>query len=276
MQLPFVKYHGAGNDFILIDDRREIFPTDPSAIVPYLCHRMHGIGADGVILLQGSDRPPFRMRIFNADGSEPAMCGNGLRCFVDFLHGLGLVEHEVSVETASGVLQCRWGPEQVAVNLGRVRLITQSLPLLVSDQWFDVHIVDSGVPHGVIFVDDVQQICLKTLGPQIRHHAVFAPHGVNVNIASVQKGGSIEVRTYERGVEAETLACGTGVAAVVWVASFFHCLPEVVPIITQGRQPMAVRRLDTQEMELIGPVARVFEGYLPLCQAMQHSPLPFP
>jgi diaminopimelate epimerase len=260
MQVPFAKYHGSGNDFILIDDRKGDFPHDRSDFISHLCHRRHGIGADGVILLQCSNLAHFRMRIFNADGSEPAMCGNGLRCFVDFLRSLHLIEEIVQVETGSGVLECRWAPGRIAVNLGTPRLLCHHLPLSVAGRQLEVHVVDSGVPHCIVFAPDVQAVPLEALGPQLRHHAQFFPHGVNVNVASVHEHGRLSVRTYERGVEGETSACGTGVAAVAWLAARMHPLGEMIPVMTQGGEELAVRLLASREVELMGPAVRVFEG----------------
>ncbi len=262
MQLSFVKYHGAGNDFILIDNREGVFPTHSVGFIAQLCHRMYGIGADGILLLEHSTRAPFRMRIFNADGSEAAMCGNGLRCFVDFLHRLGLIEHEVQVETGKGVLACRWTLEHIAVNLGVPTLLAEQLSLSVAGRQLEVHVVDSGVPHCILFVPDVQAVPLEILGPQLRYHPHFSQGGVNVNVASVQKDGSLAVRTYEQGVEGETLACGTGVAATAWLSIKMHGLGEVVSVLTQGGAELVVHRLASGEVELIGPVVRVFEGFI--------------
>lgn len=266
VSLDFAKYHGAGNDFILFDDRENRFPLDPE-LIRSLCHRRLGIGADGVILLQRSEVADFRMRIFNADGSEPTMCGNGVRCLVDFIRHLQLPYSQVRLETGHGIVSCRWQAGRVGVNLGMPRLLHQSLSLPeVPDP---IHVVDTGVPHAILFVEETTQIDLAKLGPLIRFHKQFYPAGVNVTIASLSPFGELMIRTYERGVEAETLACGTGAAAAAWMAAELFDLPPSILIRTAScpsdQKPelevhLLSKKGEKAEVELFGPATCVYEG----------------
>ncbi|MBY0529943.1 MAG: diaminopimelate epimerase [Rhabdochlamydiaceae bacterium] len=263
--ISFAKYHGLGNDFILIDDREEVVPLDQPGWICRLCDRRLGIGADGVILLQLSELARFRMRIFNADGSEPAMCGNGIRCLVHFIRQLGIPDESLAIETASGVLSCRWENGKIAVRLGVPQILHRDLSLEVEGWHLTVHLVDTGVPHCILFVPDVSLAPMEMLAPVLRSHPRFGPHGANVNFASLEPCGSIALRTFERGVEGETLACGTGAAAVGWMACLLHELQETIPISTRLTPPGAsaellVRCSQERGVELIGPAVLVFQG----------------
>lgn len=249
--IAFSKYQGAGNDFILIDDRVSNFPIH---LVEKLCHRRLGIGADGVILLQNSRKAAFRMRIFNSDGKEAAMCGNGIRCLFDFARTLGFKEESYLVETMDAILQCRAVGDRVSVLLAPPQLIVHNLPLL--DNRIDVW--NTGVPHAVLFVDELDKVPVAELGYLIRHHGHFQPHGVNVNFAS-HENGLLRMRTYERGVEGETLACGTGAAAVALSAHKRYNLPSPLQIYASSNDLLEVNVAEGK-IELIGPVKAVFHG----------------
>ena len=261
MKIPFVKYHGAGNDFVLIDDRTLFFPLEQSPLISSLCHRSQGIGADGLILLQPSAKADFQMRIFNADGSEPAMCGNGIRCLAAFIRKLGWEQSHCSIETGHGVVCCQIDPDQIGVYLGHPSLILKEHHLNISGQSWKIHVVDTGVPHGVIFVDDLTQLDLVQLARPIRFHPQFSPGGINVNFAQVMPEGSILVRTYERGVEGETLSCGTGSAAVGWLASQLFSLSQPLAIYNTDRSHLLqIRHSESIGIELWGQATQVFEG----------------
>jgi len=237
----FVKYHGLGNDFILIDDREGTFPIGE---VSPLCHRKFGIGADGVILFQS----PCRMRIFNSDGTEAESCGNGLRCFVLFLRELGIYKEVYSIQIGNRAVEAKMAGNQVAVNLGE----PTGLRLHLATEIGAVHFVDTGVPHVVHFVPDVDVIDLPTTASRLR--PLFAPRGANVNVAALQPDHSLRVRTYERGVEAETLACGTGAVAVAAVARKVYGLEGALQICFPGGSLVIDREW------MIGEATRVFEG----------------
>jgi len=212
VKLPFVKYHGAGNDFILIDARFFVLQA-PSLLARSLCDRRRGIGADGLLLLLPSSKANYRMQIFNVDGSEPAMCGNGIRCLFDFIQKRVDPASELLIETKQSVLRCRRVGEEIGVSLGAPQILhfptAKESPL---------YVVDTGVPHAVHFVEDLDAVDVAKLGREIRFDSRFAPEGVNVNFVSILREGEIVLRTYERGVEGETLACGTGAAAAAFVA----------------------------------------------------------
>lgn len=267
MKLPFVKYQGAGNDFILLDGRYQTLEFDFKDLARQLCQRQLGVGADGLLLLLPSTVADYRMRILNADGSEPAMCGNGLRCLADFLFKREL-RAELTVETSHGVLKCRKAGNEIAINLGCPTLLHWP----ISMEEGIAFILNTGVPHAVFFVEDLSAIDVQTLGCKIRNDSRFAPYGVNVNFARLNSEGKVSLRTYERGVEAETLACGTGAAATAYVAQEHFQL--AAPIVTLTRSsfegllhyrehlrfqfPKNLHGLT--EIEMLGTATEVFEG----------------
>jgi diaminopimelate epimerase len=246
-KISFVKYQGAGNDFILIDDRAPIF--NPS-LVPSLCHRKFGIGADGVILLQLDPVADFRMRIFNSDGSEAESCGNGLRCLMRFIADLNLPQKTYRIATGQRYVEAGYLRDQIWTNLGTATEIKQHFI-----EGLEVHSLNTGVPHAVIFSPDTD---LAILGPFLRYHHAFQPAGTNVNLATLHKDGSISMRTYERGVEAETLACGTGAAAVGLIASQKYHLPS--PIQINARGGWIEVHVNGLNLTLVGHAIKVFEG----------------
>ena len=247
----FAKYEGAGNDFILIDDRLQVFSRNQ---VSPLCHRRFGVGADGVILLQSSERADFRMRIFNSNGTEAESCGNGLRCLGKFISDLGFPEKKYSIETMDRVVHLFYVDDLVAVEMGE----SKDLKLHLETERGVVHFVDTGVPHAVYFVENVAKADMQALGLFFRHHPLFGLKGANANIASIQSDGSIHVRTFERGVEGETLACGTGGCAVAVIAAKLHGLAGPIPIVFPGGQLQI--SFDGAQMVMAGPARKVFRG----------------
>ncbi len=247
--IRFVKYHGAGNDFVLIDARRVSMQWE--TLASQICERKTGIGADGLLLLFSSSKADFRMRIFNADGSEPAMCGNGIRCMVDFILTLEQVQNTLSIETLAGVFTCTRAEGKVAVNLGAPKILHWPIALPQGK----VFVIDTGVPHAVVLVDDIEKTDVDKEGRILRFHEAFAPQGVNVNFASITSD-KITVRTYERGVEGETLSCGTGCAAVAFVAKEF----------LKMKDPLSVSSMQFSfaygHIHMLGPVYRVFDGMI--------------
>lgn len=251
-KLCFTKYHGAGNDFILIDDRALLFNPQ---IVPLLCHRKFGIGADGVILLQEDERADFRMRIYNADGKEAESCGNGLRCLMKFAIEKGLRFERAKIATLSGVVEAQIYGDKVKVALGKVGNVKR---LYISDhEVFSLHV---GVPHAVLFSEEP----LEKWGPYLHDHPLFSPEKTNVNIAQIQTCGVICVRVFERGV-GETLACGTGAAAVGYIASKIRHFTNPIRISMQGG-PLQID-VEEDKVFLTGGAIKVFEGILPKLSA---------
>ncbi len=248
--IPFAKYHAAGNDFIVIDDIKEKFPIEK---VADLCHRRLAIGADGVILLQPSEKADFRMRIFNADGKEAHQCGNGLRCLVDFIRQSRFATSPLTLETSDRIIECCWEDDLIRVNLGRY---TWESDIDISPFLF--HRIDTGVPHAVAFVENIEMADFPSLAPPLRSHPEFGMEGSNINIAEL-KNGKIYTRTFERGVAEETYACGTGAAAVAIAAQKKYQLPNPIQIIPLSREELRVE-VNDENVHLIGKATFVFFG----------------
>lgn len=226
----FSKYQGAGNDFILIDDRLLSFPLENQSKIRQLCDRKFGIGADGLILLQPSSNAHFLMRIFNSDGGEAESCGNGLRCLGRFLIDLGLPLQKYRIELYKKIVEISYVGRLIEVDMG----IAQDLALHQTIDQHVLHIVNTGVPHAVIFVENIDSAPIKTVAPFLRSHPFFHPKGTNINFAFRQNDSSIRIRTFERGVEGETLACGTGACAVAVIAKELYSLPGPIVIHCVG------------------------------------------
>src|SRR5271165_5978317 len=209
----FTKMNGAGNDFVLIDNRSGAYKFSPQQIA-FLCDRHRGIGADGLLLVESPTcKADFRMRYFNSDGGEADMCGNGARCFARFLDKIAGPFSEIHFETPAGVIQAAFEGELVRLAMSRPHHMVLSRTLDIGGHKLLSHSINTGVPHVVTFVDDLESAPVQKWGAQIRHHQAFQPAGTNANFAKELEPGKIAIRTYERGVETETLACGTGVVA---------------------------------------------------------------
>ena len=256
MQLSFAKYHGAGNDFVIFDDRNLKFPLEDQKFIEHLCEHRLGVGADGVILLQPSEKADFRMRIFNADGKEAAQCGNGLRCLVDFIKQMGHPSQTLSIETQERIVPCSWNNNQISVDLGAYIWAHDNFPI----DSFSLQLVDTGVPHAVAFVKDLALQDFTSIASKIRYHEAFAPQGANVNFAQM-KSGKIYTRTYERGVEEETLACGTGAAAVAVAAMKKYQLKNPICIVPASREELFVE-VTPKKVLLKGRATFVFHGVI--------------
>jgi len=271
VKISFTKYHGSGNDFILIDSCHLPSQFDIPLFARSLCDRRQGIGADGLIVLCSSSVADYKMRIFNADGSEPSMCGNGIRCLYDFIQRRENCSSELKIETLHGILKCRRLNEEIAINLGAPRILHWPIELPQGV----VFVVNTGVPHAILFDDELDNKNVSEEGAKIRFHPQFAPVGVNVNFVSVTSQGQIKLRTYERGVEGETLACGTGAAAAAFVSMKHYGLKEPISVFTRlsfEKGPIEYRQdlrfqfcSDNKgelEIELLGSAKKVFEGFV--------------
>lgn len=253
MKVKFTKMHGAGNDFVMIDDRDGAAPTD-AATLAALAARRTGVGCEGVILVQRSASADFRMRFFNPDGGEAEMCGNGARCVAAFAREIGAATgSRMTFETRAG----RVSAEVLDATTVRVRLTD---PTDVRDGF-----ANTGVPHAVVPVADVASVDVEGEGRRIRFSAAFAPAGTNVDFVAYAPPHGAALRTYERGVEAESGACGTGAAAAAVVGVAQHGLAFPVRVRTAGGFTLTVdgrRAADGsfRDVTLTGPVARVFDG----------------
>jgi diaminopimelate epimerase len=260
--IPFTKYEGCGNDFILIDNRDPILPAFPSHFLSLLCHRQKGIGADGVLLLENSNHANYRMRIFNSDGSEAEMCGNGLRCLAHYIHELNRPQSEFVIETMLQKIRV-WVDEQgIEIEILPPQWAEETLLLTLGTETFPLHCLDTGVPHAVFFAQE-NSPSFDSYAPQIRAHPHFYPRGTNVNFATVSDS-FLALRTFERGVERETLACGTGAVAAALAAARLGLLSSPIQVLPRSGDPLIVSfgriRNAFVDIRLRGPANKVFSG----------------
>jgi diaminopimelate epimerase len=248
--ISFTKYHGAGNDFILIDDRKENFPITKE-LITLLCHRKFGIGADGLILAQESEKADIRMRIFNSDGLEADHCGNGMRCFLRFMYTLGFPVGRYLVALNKESTYGEIDEETVRVYLKKPSSFQR-----VMIEGNEVFVTNTGVEHAVIFVDSVRDLHMQKVGPFYRAHPLLGPNGANVNFVE-KKDDHLLYRVFERGVEAETLSCGTGVAAAAFFANTLFQYKNPIQVVTSGGE-FVVSIQDS--IILQGEPAFVFKG----------------
>src|SRR5215210_296205 len=236
--LKFTKMNGAGNDFVMVDNRDGALALDREAIAQ-MCDRHRGIGADGLLAVEparNGDGADFRMRYYNADGGEAEMCGNGARCFARFVQKLTGVSDVVRFETIAGVISASFVGDSVRLTMSEPR----DMQLHTVIEKFVVHSVNTGVPHAVLMVDDLENTPVAQLGAQIRYHAHFAPKGTNANFVKQLDPQTIAIRTYERGVEGETLACGTGVVASALIFHELTGAPAPVGVQVRGGDRLEV------------------------------------
>ncbi len=256
MQLPFVKYEGTGNDFILIDDRTGLMLQEPS-FIRRLCDRHYGIGSDGVLLLRNHEGFDFEMVFFNPDGSEATFCGNGGRCMVAFAQSLEIIGIEASFIAADGVHKAAILGENSNKTVVELGMQDAEIYEYSEERCY----LNTGTYHYVEYVPDAASADVEARGRLIRYQDHFAPHGTNVNFVSFQDG-RLNVRTYEKGVEAETLSCGTGVTASAIAASLKYGGTEFDVHALGGNLKVRFNRQNDRftQIRLIGPVTRVFEG----------------
>ena len=269
MLLHFYKMNGAGNDFIVIDNR-DLSVRLEAEDIAFLCDRHYGVGADGLLAVEPAQKgADFRFRYYNADGGEAEMCGNGARCFARFtVHLFDEMPSEVRFETIAGILAAEIIDEQVRIAMSEPKDLHSDRPTKVPGLDAPLHSINTGVPHAVAFLPDIEALGsfdVDGTGRAIRHHDDFAPAGTNANFAAVLEPGHIAIRTYERGVEAETLACGTGMAAC---ALIHHLLtgaasPVKVDVADGDTLEVGFRRKEDgsfTDVTLTGPAGFVFEG----------------
>src|SRR5438034_2300114 len=262
--LRFTKMNGAGNDFILIDNRAGDIHLNRTRIAR-LCDRHRGIGADGILFLENpSDHADFRMRYFDADGGEEEMCGNGARCFARFANKAAGAKGTISFETPAGVISAELAGDLVTLQMTEPTDLQLSVPLQIGAEKKIVHFINSGVPHVVVPVARVGNVDVSREGSALRHHKAFLPKGANVNFIEKRGADKIAVRTYERGVEDETLACGTGVVASALIFAATANTNGPITVIVRGGDELRVgfEKIDNQfrNVTLTGPAEFVFEG----------------
>jgi diaminopimelate epimerase len=266
MTIDFWKMHGAGNDFILVDDRKLTFPAADQAWLASIAARRTGVGCEGIILIQPSAEAHFAMRFFNPDGSEVDMCGNGARCVARLAHDIGAAPARMRFMTGAGIIEAEVMGEQVRLNMTAPKDWRLNRTLALPEGARGYGFVNSGVPHVVIEVDDLDKVDVAKLGAATRYHADFAPKGTNANFIQVTGPKSLRIRTYERGVEAETLACGTGMVAAGLVAGRMGRVKPPVQIACASGDVLEVNYTPTADgaanVTLLGPAAYVFTGKL--------------
>jgi diaminopimelate epimerase len=232
----FYKMSGCGNDFIIIDNRRSVIEESAlTAFIVGICRRKMSVGADGVILIENSDTVDFRWRFYNSDGSVAEMCGNGARCVARFAYLNGITGPELAFETLAGIVSASVSETgMVKIKMTDPVNLEHDRQIILTSGKYAVGSVNTGVPHVVMVVEDVQGTPVKEMGREIRFHPDFAPAGTNANFVSVQPDQIVAIRTYERGVEDETLACGTGCVASALIASRKFALPSPVTLLTRS------------------------------------------
>lgn len=243
MKIPFFKMSGSGNDFIVIDNRSRMMDTVAVPdFVRAVCRRSISLGADGLILIeqpQSSDCD-FSWRFFNADGSEADMCGNGGRCAARYAVMNGLAGARLSFETRAGIIHAEINGNYVKIELPSPLAPQLNLPLTINDTNLTLYFIDTGVPHAVVLCNTIDDVPVPELGKKIRFHPRFQPAGANVNFVSVVNTSSLIVRTYERGVEDETLACGTGAVAAALITSSLGMVTSPAKVKTRSGESLTV------------------------------------
>lgn len=264
----FAKYAGCGNDFILFDNRQGTFPLEHPGIIQSLCNRKQGIGADGVLLLENSSNALARMRIFNSDGSEAEMCGNGLRCFAKWLATLGYDSPTLSIEVMGRTLKTRRAGEGISIEMGAPQNIAWNIPISFNGRLLTVHHINTGVPHTVLFVNDINAINLAEWGPYLRNHPHWMPKGTNVTVAQQIGNEKYKIRTFERGVEGETLACGTGATAAALAAAYLNHLKSPLVIETLSKEELTIdfslEKGNFSQVALTGAAQLIYKGEIVL------------
>ncbi len=255
--ISFYKISAAGNDFVLIDNRLNVLPKDVSALAKKLCDRRFAIGADGLLVIENSDKADFKMRYYNSDGSEAAMCGNGGRAVARFANILGAAKQRMTFETEAGLVRGEILGKEIKLFLYEPKDARLDFTLRVDRREFSASFINTGVPHTVIFVNDIEKTDVIELGRMIRYHKEFAPEGTNVDFVQKKDDNSIFVRTYERGVEDETLACGTGVMASAIIAGLRGIVNEPVFCITRSGYVLKVSFTKNPGNDMLSPVSNV-------------------
>ena len=283
-KLTFYKLQASGNDFILLDKRHksQVASHKYKKLARRLCQRKFGIGADGLLVIEPSKRAFFKMRIFNPDGSEAEMCGNGARCVALWASNKKsqVTSHKSQVkrvrfDTIAGIIEAevKHKTSEVRIKMSDPFGIKLDMPLKVLGRGLKVNFVNTGVPHTVIFVEGLEKIDVETIGRAIRFHKQFQPAGTNVNFAELIDKNTVRIRTYERGVEVETLACGTGAVASAIIASLksqaaSHKTKDAVRVKTRGGEELKVYfSIDGKKISYVwleGKAELIYKGELPL------------
>jgi diaminopimelate epimerase len=263
--IEFFKMNGSGNDFILIDNRTQVLDIQNiPEFVKTVCERKVSVGADGLIIIENSEHADFLWRFFNADGSEVEMCGNGGRCAARFARIKGIAGDKLSFETKAGIIDAEVRGNEVKLRLTDPHSIRTDFSVMIDDRPFEMNFINTGVPHVVHYVNDLDRFDVFNIGRAIRYHKEFHPTGTNANFLESVDRHTIKVRTYERGVEDETLACGTGAVASALISSSKGLAESPVDVRVKSNEILKIhfRKTDTgfADIYLEGKTKVVYEG----------------
>jgi diaminopimelate epimerase len=275
--IPFVKMSGTGNDFIIIDHRDPfISEADQSEFARIVCRRKFSVGADGLILIENSETADFRWQFYNGDGSRAEMCGNGARCAARFAFEKKIAPPSMRFETTAGEIEAfimGGSDESVKIRLTAPEDLRLNIPSAVGSVEQILHFINTGVPHTVVLVKDAGDVPVGEWGREIRFHEIFQPAGTNANFVQKVSNNTLMVRTYERGVEGETMACGTGAVASALIVALLEQAKPPVTVITSGGEKLTIhfsltgeengRQIDLAAgIFLEGPAHIIYEGKL--------------
>ena len=284
-KIPFMKFSGAGNDFIVVDNRDRVLDSKKmAAFVSGVCRRHLSVGADGLIFVEKSRKYDFRWRFFNNDGGEASFCGNGARCVARFAYLKKIAPKSMRFEGAAGIVEAEVNGEQVTVHVSEPGEIRLNMRLSIASYrrrrndtagqaspvpegtMLEGHAINTGVPHFVYFVQDTATAEVIGIGRPIRWHEAFKPGGTNVNFAQVVDRHTIKIRTYERGVEGETLACGSGALAAALLAALIHKVESPITVMPLSGMPLRVAFTQVGErftnLTLTGEARAIFDGQM--------------
>jgi diaminopimelate epimerase len=266
--VPFTKMSGTGNDFIIIDHRCHFLSTeDASQLASRICRRKFSAGADGLILIEDSDTADFKWQFFNADGSQAEMCGNGARCAARYAFINNIAPAIMRFATTAGIIEAQIVGEGVKIKLTPPQNLQMNQTVRFGDSQVTVHSVNTGVPHAVVFVNEINTAPVIEWGRAIRRHEMFMPAGTNVNFVQIDGPNHLHVRTYERGVEDETLACGTGAVASAIIASQDALVSSPTSVTTTGGETLIIHFSEgtntaIDKVFLEGPAHFIYEGQM--------------
>ncbi|MHB8483297.1 MAG: diaminopimelate epimerase [Nitrospiria bacterium] len=265
--INFHKMSGSGNDFIVIDNRHHVLKgLSIKTLTRKICKKGLSVGADGLILIEKSKTADFKWRYLNADGEEAPFCGNGARCAAYYAVLKKITQSDLTFETQTGTVSARVKKKSVKISMMNPLRIELNKDLFVNQRKWDGHFMIMGVPHWVHFAKDIDQIDVSVVGPKLRSHPDLFPEGANANFVDILNQNEMRIRTYERGVEAETLACGTGAVAAALLGHQVYQMSSPVTVYPKGNIPLKVYFKETREdfshIFLEGDARVVFEGFL--------------
>ena len=264
-RIPFYKMSGSGNDFILIDNRKGVLSgIDLKGFTSRVCAHRLSVGGDGLIFVEESSLADFKCTLYNADGSKAEMSGNGSRCTARFAYLLGIAKKEMTFETGAGVLKAEVEGCLVKVSFPPPKDLRLNIGIDIDDEFYHGHFINTGVPHLVYIVDDLEDLDIIRIGRATRHHSIFSPAGTNVDFITLAGNNILQIRTYERGVEDETLACGTGSVASAIITSLLRGVRSPVTLKTRSGKELIVHfKRDGElffDLLLEGDAMMIYEG----------------